>query len=231
MAGLPLSPGMSSARSRLGGPGGVRFTLEMEPDAKNIDLAFSRWSSLMDDWGPTFADVVRLFQMHERQHFDTHGKSTGRKFRKLSEPYRKWKEKNYPGRPILVLRGTLRTALVRGGRGTDGIRKITSNSLEVGIDPSSQTAVYARAHSEGKRRGGTMPKRPPVRYDPTAHSGDLKRVGNIGGRVPFGSAVAQIFQVYIVKKRKQAHADKLFSDRYDWRKMRRGVMALGKRTK
>ena len=228
MAGLPLSPGMAAARSRMGGSGGVRFTLDMEPDAKNIDMAFSRWSRLLDNWGPAFADVVRLFQMHERQHFDTQGRSTGRKFRKLSESYRQWKDKNYPGRPILVLRGTLRSALVRGGRGTDGIRKITRDSLIVGVDPDSPTAVYARAHSRGE---GRMPKRPPVRYDPTPFSPDLNRVGKIGGRVPFGSAVAQIFQVYIVKKRKEAHADKLFADRYDWRKMRRGVMALGKRTK
>jgi hypothetical protein len=215
----------------MGGPGGARFVLEMEPDAKNIDMAFSKWANLMDNWGPAFADVVRLFQMHERQHFETEGRSTGRKFRRLSKPYKKWKDKNARGKPILVLRGTMRRALVTGGRGTDGIRKIGKFSLAVGIDPDTRTAKYARAHSEGKRKGGRMPKRPPVRYDPTPFSPDLNRVGKIGGRVPFGSAVAQMFQVYIVKKRKQAHADELFADSYDWRKMRRGVIALGKRTK
>ena len=231
MAGLDLSPGMSAARGRLGGRGAASFVLEMEPDARDIQMGFSRWASKVDNWGLAFADVVRLFHAHERQHFKTEGRSTGRKFRKLSESYKKWKQKNYPGRPILVLRGALRTALVRGGPGTAGIRRITRDSLTVGIDPSSDVAVYARAHSEGKRRGGRMPKRPPVRFDPTVHSTALNQVGHIGAKIPLGSAIAQIFQVYIVKARKEAHADKFFADRYDWRKMRRGVMRLGGKTK
>lgn len=209
----------------------ARFTLEMEPDARNVDMAFSKWADKIDDWGPAFADVVRLFQAHEKQHFDTQGRSTGKKFTKLSDPYKRWKKKTYPGRPILVLRGALRTALVRGGSGTDGMRRITSNSLVVGLRPGTETAKYGRAHSEGKSRGGRMPKRPPVRYDPTVHTPALNQVGHIGAKIPLGSAIGQIFQVYIVKARKDAHANKLFADRYDWRKMRRGVMNLRGKTK
>ena len=216
------------ARSSRGGPGGFRFTLEMEPDAKNIDMGFSKWANLIDNWGPAFGDVVRLFQAHEKQHFETEGRSTGRKFRKLSENYRKWKSKAYPGRPILVLRGTLRTALVKGGQGTDGIRRVTRDSLVVGIDPNSRTAVYARAHSRGQ---GRLPKRPPVRYDPQVHYTSFKRVGNIGGRVPLGSAIAQVFQVYIVKARKVSGLDGIAVQKFDWKAKRRGVMRLAGKTK
>ena len=212
----------------MGARGAAGCVLEMEPDARDIQMGFSRWASKVDNWGPAFADVVRLFHAPERQHFKTEGRSTGRKFRKLSESYKKWKQKNYPGRPILVLRGALRAALVRGGPGTAGIRRITRDSLTVGVDPSSDVAVYARAHSLGE---GFMPKRPPVRFDPTVHTPALNQVGHIGAKIPLGSAIAQIFQVYIVKARKDAHADKLFADRYDWRKMRRGVMRLGGKTK
>lgn len=225
-----LSDQMAALRQVGGQRGSTKFDFRMEPDARNIEMSFERWADLMDDWGPAFEDVVTLFRMHEKQHFKSEGRSTGRKFRKLSERYKVWKEANYPGRPILVLRGALRAALVEGGSGS--VKKVTSRSLQVGIDPKSDPlAKYARAHSRGEGRFGRIPKRPPVRYDPTVHTPDLNRVGNIGGRVPFGSAVGQLFQVYIVKKRKEAKADRLFSDRYDWKKMRRGVLALGRRTK
>lgn len=225
-----LSARMTNLRQIGGQRGKSQFDFRMEPDARNIQMTFERWADLMDDWGPVLEDVVTLFRMHELQHFKSQGRSTGRKFQKLSKRYKVWKESNYPGRPILVLRGALRAALVEGGPGS--VKKVTSNSLVVGIDPGSNPlAKYARAHSRGEGRHGRIPKRPPVRYDPAVHTPDLNRVGNIGGRVPFGSAVGQLFQVYIVKKRKQANADKLFADNYDWRKMRRGVLALGRRTK
>jgi len=228
VAGLSLSPGMSSARGRLGGRGAAGFVLEMEPDARDIQMGFSRWASKVDNWGPAFKDVVELFHKHEKRHFRTSGRSTGKKFEKLSKKYKAWKSKHYPGRQILVLRGALRSALIHGGSGTDGIAKITRDSLVVGVRPGTKTAVYARAHSLGE---GFMPKRPPVRFDPTVHTPALNQVGHIGAKIPLGSAIAQIFQVYIVKARKDAHADKLFADRYDWRKMRRGVMRLGGKTK
>jgi len=223
VAGLDLSPGMSAARGRLGGRGAVGFVLEMEPDARTIQMGFSRWASLVDNWGPAFKDVVELFHKHEKRHFRTSGRSTGKKFEKLSRSYKTWKSKHYPGRQILVLRGALRSALIHGGPGTDGIAKVTSDSLVVGVRPGTKTAVYARAHSLGE---GFMPKRPPVRFDTSIHTKDLKSVGAGGGAVPLGTAIAQIFQVYIIKARKDAKASKLFADRYDWRKMRRGVMRL-----
>ena len=218
-----LSSAMSQQRSLGGGRGSARFVLKMTPDAKDIDLAFSRWAHLIDDWGPAFKDVVELFHKHEKRHLRTSGRSTGPKFAKLSKSYKEWKSKNYPGRQILVLRGALRTALIKGGSGTGGISKVTSNSLTVGLNPRSKVGKYGRAHSLGNR---FLPKRPPVRYDPTPHTAGLKEAGASGGLVPLGTAIAQLFQVYIVKARKEAQADKLFADRMDWRKMRRGVMNL-----
>jgi hypothetical protein len=223
-----LSSAMTAQRAVGGKRGAARFVLEMEPDARNIDLAFTRWAHLIDDWGPAFKDVVDLFHAHESYHFRTEGKATGRRFQKLSDNYRIWKDKNFPGRLILVRSGVLRDALRKGGPGTQGLKKITKDSLTVGLDPNSEAGRYGRFHSTGAKLKprGRLPKRPPVRYDPTAHYTHLNRVGNIGGSVPLGTAVGQLIQVYIVKARKEAQADKLFADRYDWRKMRRGVMRL-----
>ena len=219
---------MSEGRRSGGNRGSAGFSLTMEPDAKNIQMAFSRWADLIDDWGPTFKDVVELFHKHEKRHFRTSGRSTGPKFVKLSKSYKEWKSRTYPGRQILVLRGALRLALIKGGSGTAGEAKITSDSLVVGLKAGTKVAVYGRAHSLGARlrTGGVLPKRPPVRYDPSVHVAGLKEAGAKGGLVPLGTAIAQLFQVYIVKARKQAKADKLFSDKMNWRSKRRGVLAL-----
>ena len=74
----------------------MRFTLEMEPDARDIEMAFSKWARLIDDFGPVFQDVVKLFRKHEARQFSTEGKATGGKWTALSPAYATWKKKNFP---------------------------------------------------------------------------------------------------------------------------------------
>ena len=205
----------------------MRFTLEMEPDARDIEMAFSKWARLIDDFGPVFQDVVKLFRKHEARQFSTEGKATGGKWTALSPAYATWKKKNFPGRPILQRSGALLNALARGGPGS--ITKIGKAEMVIGLDSSTRIGKYGEAHSRGVNKPGRpyLPPRPPVRWDPTVHTPDLKKVGRtLGGEVPLGTAIAQLFQVYIVRARKKAHADKLFSDRMDWQQMRRGVLRL-----
>ena len=218
---------------RIGGDaGGVEFSLIFEPDARNVSLGFSKWAKLIDDFRPIFTDVVHLFRKHEARHFKTEGQSTGRKFHRLSKSYQEWKERNFPGRPILQQTGTLRDTLVRGG-GRGGFRagaleRIDKRSMEVGLDPSSEVGKYGKAHSraEGPAYTNQREPRPPVRYSEKVVPTSLARVG-AGGDVPLGTAIAQIFQVYIVKARKEAFAkDNPWAKTYNWKKMRRGVMRL-----
>ena len=202
----------------------MRFTLEMEPDAKDIDMAFSKWARLIDDFGPVFQDVVKLFRKHEARQFTSEGKATGGKWTALSPAYATWKKKNFPGRPILQRSGALLNALARGGSGS--ITRIGKTEMVVGLDSSTRIGKYGAAHSRGAP-SRNLPSRPPVRWDPTVHTKDLKKVGRtLGGEVPLGTAIAQLFQVYIVRARKRAHADKLFVDRMNWQQMRRGVLRL-----
>ena len=202
----------------------MRFTLEMEPDAKDIDMAFSKWARLIDDFGPVFQDVVKLFRKHEARQFTSEGRATGGKWPALSPAYATWKKKNFPGSPILQRSGALLSALARGGSGS--ITRIGKTEMVVGLDSSTRIGKYGAAHSRGAP-SRNLPSRPPVRWDPTVHTTDLKKVGRtLGGEVPLGTAIAQLFQVYIVRARKRAHADKLFVDRMNWQQMRRGVLRL-----
>ena len=160
-----LSSQMAALRQVGGQRGKSQFDFRMEPDARNIQMSFERWADLMDDWGPAFEDVVTLFRMHETQHFKTEGRSTGRKFRKLSQRYKVWKEANYPGRPILVLRGALRAALVEGSSGPS--RRSCGRSRS---DRSKvRSAGEARAGTPEERDGSAV-KRGPIRSD-GPHSG------------------------------------------------------------
>jgi hypothetical protein len=232
-----LSASASEMRRTSGGPGGIEFSLVFEPDARNISLGFSKWANLIKDLRPIFTDVVYLFRSHERRHFSTQGKSTGDKFYKLSTRpppkggYKAWKKRHFPGRPILQLTGTLRAALGSGGRGgvaPGGMMRIGLDGLEVGLDASTEVGKYGMAHSraEGPAYRRQSKPRPPVRYSTQVVPTSLDRVG-FGGDVPLATAIAQIFQVHIVRARKKAFAKQdPFAKAYDWRKMRRGVMRL-----
>jgi len=154
-------------------------------DTGKLALGFERWANLIADWQPTFQTVVGIFRRHERGHFSSEGASTGALWAALSPAYAAWKERNYPGHPILVLRGRLQAALV-DGRGPGAIEKIGPKRLEIGVDGAA--IPYAAAHAKGNQR---LPARPPIRFD-----GDVRRRGS------FGAAVAQAFQRQIVDARR-----------------------------
>ena len=101
MAGLDLSAGMAAARGSMGGPGGMSFTIRMDPPAKEMELNFSRWARLIGDFKPVFNDVAKIFYKHEARSFASQGASTGEEWERLSKAYGAWKKQNFPGRPLL----------------------------------------------------------------------------------------------------------------------------------
>ena len=172
------------------------------PDAGRIKLGIVRWANSMDDWSAAWRDVIKLFRHHEGRHFRTEGKSTGKVWDDLSPPYAAWKEKRFPGRPILVLRGTLRGALVKGGLGS--IEQVTKTSMVVGI-AEGRLGVIARAHSKGVAKmntGGKLPARPPVRFDPRVKT--MRPTGKESTTMSLGTAVAQLLQAHVILHRKRA---------------------------
>jgi len=192
-----LSRRGSELRAEMGQAPGVEFDMSFEPSSETLGMAFAKWASLISDWRPVWTDVVALFRRHEARHLDSGGESTGAGFVALSPAYKAWKDRNYPGKPILTLRGALRLALVEG-KGPSALERSSKDGLEVGVS-GGEVGVYASAHAFGQ---GGLPVRPPVRYDATVKGG-----GSIGGgSTPFGTAVAQIFQIHIVNARKKALA-------------------------
>lgn len=184
---------------------GIQFTFQMEPDAENIAIGLSKWAALIKDWRPIFTDIANLFRKHEKRHLKTEGAATGKKFEPLSEAYAAWKDRNFPGRPILVLRGTLREALTKKGA-PGSLELLGRKRMVVGLNPGYRTpqgvllSDYAHAHSQGDG----VPARPPIRYDTKVHTAKLKETSMVGGVVPLGTAIAQIMQIHVVKARKQA---------------------------
>tara|TARA_R110002096_G_scaffold132297_1_gene282554 strand:+ start:346 stop:858 length:513 start_codon:yes stop_codon:yes gene_type:complete len=64
------------------------------------------------------------------QAFETKGQSIGTKWKPLSPSYAAWKGRHFPGRPLLVLRGTMKQSLTSGGKS--------------GSSQSSRNAIFNR---------------------------------------------------------------------------------------
>jgi len=181
---------------------GVAVDIKIKPAPNTIKLGIVRWADSMDDWTEAWKDVAKLFRRHEARHFKTEGGSTGKEWEDLNPKYAAWKDRRYPGRPKLVLRGTLRHALTKGG--PDAVEQITKKSMVVGVREGTDVARYAMAHARGGtlHGGGTLPKRPPVRYDARIQA--VKELGKERRTMTFGTAVAQLIQAHVVRHRKRA---------------------------
>jgi len=70
----------------------------------------------------------------------------GRKWQPLSHNYAAWKERHFPGRPILELTGALRDAMT--GKGSGAWRKVEKKSMTLG----TQGIDYTFAHNFGTDR-------------------------------------------------------------------------------
>ena len=129
------------------------LTITAEPGGTILNRRFTRFVSDLTDLRPVLEEVVDALIETFRDAFRTEGSSSGSSWAPLSEAYRRAKARRYPGRTILIRRGTLYSSLVEGGAG--GIREVRSKYAAIG------TAVpYARYHQSGTSR---MPARPIIR--------------------------------------------------------------------
>lgn len=72
------------------------------------------------DLSPVWQGPVHdIFVTMEKAQFDSTGSYGGEKWMSLSPQYAKWKEKHYPGQPILQRLGYLRESLINEGEGAD----------------------------------------------------------------------------------------------------------------
>jgi phage gpG-like protein len=127
----------------------------LEINVAGIDVMarqLARYIDRVDDLRPALHRIARNLAAHNAENFDTEG-VTGvyGRWAPLSPKYRAWKEKHYPGKPILVRTGALRRELTGSPL---GIEDVTTRSIRMGTN-----VPYARYHQTGTHR---MPRRQPV---------------------------------------------------------------------
>ena len=134
----------------------VRLQIGLAGD-QQIDRELLRFTDNIKDLRPAFQRIADQLAEAMRQHFATEGgfgaasRWSGGHWAPLSPKYRLWKEKRYPGQPILVLTGALRRDLTSR---PFGVERIGTQSMEVGTD-----IPYATYHQHGTPK---MPMRKPM---------------------------------------------------------------------
>lgn len=93
-----------------------------------------------------WANLIELFQRKQEEWFASEGRGS---WPPLSPTYAAWKARVYPGRPILVATGDLRTSLTT----RESVLAQTDQALYLGT-----TVSYAAFHLGGPK----MPARPPI---------------------------------------------------------------------
>jgi phage gpG-like protein len=106
-----------------------------------------RLSSHLADYTPVWPGVIASIGRMEERAFAAGGGTTAHgRWAALEPGYKRWKDRHYPGRPILTLTGDMRRSLTR--RGAMGhFEDIGRMRLEVGT-----TIPYARFHQERGHR-------------------------------------------------------------------------------
>lgn len=101
-----------------------------------------------------FAEVQDLFSTGGRSREQGSGRFSGGAWAQLSPTYRVWKQLHYPGQPILVREGTLRSSLQWRSKspGPGGILRAFPDSVIAGT-----SVPHGVFHQEGTRH---MPARP-----------------------------------------------------------------------
>lgn len=138
----------------------IEFTIggRTEPTVTRLTAAFERAGAEVADVGKhVLPKLVPVLEEAVARQFDAQGAGPEMgSWAPLSESYAAWKEKHYPGAPILVRTGKLRAALTDSN--AEGARRdVGSDVLTYG----TQGVPYASHHQEGTSR---MPARPPFDF-------------------------------------------------------------------
>lgn len=114
---------------------GSRFGAELTPKAINKALK----------------EIKKTFYKYNKEMFSNQGADNkAGQWAELTPEYRAWKNKHYPGRPIMVLTGELQKSLI--GKGNNSIAypviKPKSSKIKLGTN-----IIYAEYHQKGIRSG------------------------------------------------------------------------------
>lgn len=143
----------------------IRFTFGID-DNKQFDRVFNKITQYLTDFSPIFNEMADEFYDSQEGVFRSEGKYDDlSEWTDLTTRYRKWKEKNFPGRKKLELTGALKTSLTqRGGYGN--ITQISEKEMILGSGIRVGRWNLGKLHQLGTAK---MDARPPIRL-----SADLK---------------------------------------------------------
>lgn len=90
---------------------GAHFSIEIE-GVEVFSRAFNRLEAGIDDFRSIWPNVAKEFYAIEHEQFESEGShGASGKWAPLSPAYKKWKEKHFPGQPILKLTNSLYESL------------------------------------------------------------------------------------------------------------------------
>jgi phage gpG-like protein len=121
-----------------------------------FDRAFNRLDSL-SDFRPIWPSVIAEFYAIETEQFETEGAAGGQRWTPLSPVYSEYKERVFPGQPILQAEGDLRASLT-DPEAAGAILQPREDELVIGTN-----VPYALVHQRGSSRRN-IPRRPPINF-------------------------------------------------------------------
>jgi phage gpG-like protein len=106
------------------------------------EIELFRWAQNIDNARPAFEAIADHQQTIWKKQFAQEGGYTNRsRWSPLSPRYAAWKQRHYPGKPILQLTGALFNSLTRR---PFGVEEITAHTMVIGTD-----VPYAKYHQVG----------------------------------------------------------------------------------
>lgn len=126
---------------------------------ERIRVAFERTGDELEDFSKhVWPRLTPVFEAEMARQFDAQGGGPTGAWAPLSPAYAAWKERAFPGQPILVASGKMREALTQSAS-PFAARAFDSDSFQFG----TSNIPYASFHQLGTP---TMPDRPPFDFSP-----------------------------------------------------------------
>lgn len=138
----------------------MRLTIALGGEAQ-LDRTLLRITQRIDDWSPAFDAIADQLAQENRAQFNSEGRHGSGGWPALSPAYRAWKEKNYPGKPILQRTGRLFKAMTERPFSTE---QIGVQSMTIGV---GDEIPYAEFHQTGTKK---MPRRRPLELTAVARN-------------------------------------------------------------
>jgi phage gpG-like protein len=133
-----------------------RFRLDIAGEIQ-MDRGIARFSGGVSDYRPIWPVMADVFYAMERRQFQTEGEEGGKPWPQLSEPYARWKQVHYPGRPILQRTGDLMRSLT-SQHDPNAVYNPQPRTLTLGT-----RLPYAIYHQSPQPRR-VLPRRPEIQF-------------------------------------------------------------------